>query len=262
MRHADRWIESKYVQRRGKLVASRNPAEVGVGSRLITDRIAALYDQHLPRYARGRLIDLGCGKVPLYGCYRRLVDEVTCVDWPQSVHAFSDREGHLDLEADLSQPLPFADASFDTLILSDVLEHVPTPEALWFEMARLLTPGGHLLLNTPFLYGVHEAPHDYARYTEYALRRFARQAGLDVPLLLPIGGSLHVLADLLAKHLVHLPAVGNALASAVQGAVALLDRSRLGQRVSARTGPRFPLGYFMVAQRPVAVGGAAVAAVG
>jgi len=250
MRHADRWIESKYVQRQGRLLASRNTAEVGVGSRLITDRIAALYGQYLPRYARGRLIDLGCGKVPLYGCYRSLVDVVTCVDWPQSVHS----GGHLDLEADLSQPLPFADASFDTLILSDVLEHVPTPDALWSEMARLLAPGGHLLLNMPFLYGVHEAPHDYGRYTEYALRRFALQAGLEVPLLLPIGGSLHVLADLLAKHLAHLPAVGSALASAVQGLVALLDRSRFGQRVSARTGPRFPLGYFMVAHRPALTG--------
>lgn len=252
MRHADRWIESKYVQRRGRLVASRNTAEVGVGSRLITDLLAALYDRHLPRYARGRLIDLGCGRVPLYGCYRGLVGEVTCVDWPQSVHAGN----HLDLEADLSQPLPYADSSFDTLILSDVLEHVPRPEALWSDMARLLAPGAHLLLNTPFLYGIHEAPHDYGRYTEYALRRFALQAGLDVLLLLPIGGSLHVLADLLAKHLAHLPVVGNALASTVQGAVALLDRSRVGQRVSARTGPRFPLGYFMVAQRPMAAGAA------
>lgn len=261
MRHADRWIESKYVQRQGGLRSSRNLAEVGVGSRLITDRIAALYGRYLPCYARGRLIDLGCGKVPLYGCYRGLVDEVICVDWPQSVHALPDRWSHLDLEADLSQPLPCADASFDTIILSDVLEHVPTPDALWSEMARLLAPGGHVLLNTPFLYGVHEAPHDYGRYTEYALRRFALQAGLQVPVLLPIGGSLHVLADLLAKHLAHLPAVGSALASAVQGVVALLDLSRFGQRVSTRTGPRFPLGYFMVAQRPPAAG-AALTAVG
>ena len=245
MRHADRWIESKYVQRSGRLVASRNTAEVGVASRLITDRTAALYDQHLPHYARGRLIDLGCGKVPLFGRYRGLVDEVTCVDWPHSVHVGH----HLDLEADLSQPLPYVDASFDTIILSDVLEHVPTPEALWLEMARVLAPNGHVLLNTPFLYGIHEAPHDYGRYTEFALRRFARQAGLEVALLLPIGGSLQVLADLLAKHLAHLPVVGNALASAVQGAVALLDRSRFGQRVTARTGSRFPLGYFLVATR-------------
>lgn len=258
MRHADRWIESKYVRRRGRLRASRDGAEVGVGSRLITDRIAALYDEHLPRYARGRLIDLGCGKAPLYGCYRSHVDEVICVDWPQSVHALPDRWSYLDLEADLSQPLPCASGSFDTIILSDVLEHVPTPEALWSEMARLLTPGGHVLLNTPFLYGIHEAPHDYGRYTEYALRRFASQAGLEVSLLLPIGGSLHVLADLLAKHLAQLPIVGSALASTAQGVVALLDRSRVGQHVCARTGPRFPLGYFMVARRSVA----ATAAVG
>ncbi len=257
MRHEDRWIESKYVLRRGRLRASRDSAEVGIGSRLITDRIASLYDQHLPHCARGRLIDLGCGKVPLYGAYRRLVDDVTCVDWPQSVRT----SAHLDLQADLSQPLPYADASFDTIILSDVLEHVPTPDALWFEMARLLAPGGQVLLNTPFLYGVHEAPHDYGRYTEYALRRFALQAGLEVRLLLPIGGSLHVLADLLAKHLAHLPAVGGALASAVQGVVALLDLSRFGQRVSTRTATRFPLGYFMAAQRPLAVG-TALAAVG
>ena len=180
MRHADRWIESKYVLRRGRLRASRDTAVVGIGSRLITDRIASLYDQHLPHCARGRLIDLGCGRVPLYGAYRRLVDDVTCVDWPQSVHTGV----HLDLQADLSQPLPYADASFDTIILSDVLEHVPTPDALWSEMARLLAPGGQVLLNTPFLYGVHEAPHDYGRYTEYALRRFALQAGLEVRLLL------------------------------------------------------------------------------
>ena len=252
MRHEDRWIESKYVRRQGRWQASRDTAELGVGSRLITDCVAALYDQQLPRYARGRLIDLGCGKVPLYGAYRRLVDEVTCVDWPQSVHA----GGHLDLEADLSQVLPYADARFDTIILSDVLEHVAIPETLWREMARLLSPGGYVLLNTPFLYGVHEAPHDYARYTEYALRRFAVQAGLDVTLLLPIGGSLHVLADLLAKHLTHVPALGHGLSSTVQGLVALLVRCRLGQRIAARTGSRFPLGYFMVAHRPVRVGAA------
>jgi len=75
----------------------------------------------------------------------------------------------------------------------------------------------------------------------------------------PFGG---VVPEIAARaHLAHLPAVGNVLASAVQGAVALLDRSRFGQSVSARTGPRFPLGYFMVAQRPV-VAGAAVAVVG
>jgi SAM-dependent methyltransferase len=247
MRNADRWTESKYVRRGGRLAASRDRAEVGLGSRLVTDRVAALYEQHLPRFARGRLIDLGCGKAPLYGSYRPLVDEVTCVDWAQSAHA----SPYLDREVDLNQTLPFDDAAFDVVLLSDVLEHVPAPQRLWCEVARLLAPGGHALVNVPFLYGVHEAPHDYGRYTEFALRRFAAEAGLAVPVLVPVGGSLHVLADLLAKHFAHLPLFGAPLASAAQGLVALLDRSAWGRRFAERTGARFPLGYFMVAERSI-----------
>ena len=246
MRQADQWTQSKYEQRAGRWVGSRDAREVGAGSRLIADRTVALYAEHLPRFARGRLVDLGCGKAPLYGIYRSLVSSVTCVDWPSSVHA----SPYLDQAVDLGGPLPFADAAFDTIVLSDVLEHLADPAVLWGEMTRVLAPGGHLLLNTPFLYGIHEAPHDFARYTEFGLRRFAGQAGLDVVLLVCVGGSLHVLADLLAKHLAHLPVAGPPLASAVQGLVALTDRTAWGRRLAQRSGERFPLGYFMVAAKP------------
>jgi SAM-dependent methyltransferase len=175
-----------------------------------------------------------------------LVSAVTCVDWPSSVHA----SPYLDQAVDLNGPLPFEDAAFDTVVLSDVLEHLAAPALLWSEMTRVLAPGGHVLLNTPFLYGIHEAPHDYARYTEFGLRRFAGQAGLEVVLLAPVGGSLHVMADLLAKHLAHLPLAGPALASAVQGLVALADRFAWGRRLAQRSSERFPLGYFMVAAKP------------
>jgi len=254
MRHADRWVETKYVLCGRILKASRDPSEVGVGSRLITDRVAALYGQYLPRFAHGRLGDLGCGKAPLYGVYRTYVSESICVDWPQSVHG----NPYLDYEVDLSGRLPFSDAFFDTLLLSDVLEHVPEPDVLWHEMARVLAPGGYLLLNVPFLYGVHEAPNDYARYTEFALRRFACHAGLVITQLQPVGGSLHVLADLLAKHLTHVPLGGKLMARAVQGTVALLDRGHWGQCFAAKTAVHFPLGYFMVARKPAVAEAAAV----
>jgi len=246
MRNSDRWTETKYVRRRGRLVASRDRNEVGIGSLLISDRVAALYETGLARHARGRLVDLGCGKVPFYAAYRGLVDSITCVDWPQSVHA----SPYLDCEADLNGPLPFADAAFDTVILSDVLEHVPDPRQLWREIARLLAPGGKLLLNLPFLYGVHEAPHDYGRYTAFALRRFADEVGLRVLELEAVGGSLHVLADLMAKHLAHVPLVGSLSARGLQGLVTLIDRFEWGQGLARRSAERFPLGYFMVATKP------------
>lgn len=245
MRNPERWQPSKYVHRAGRLAASRDRAELGVGSRLAAGVVAACYDEALPRYARGRLADLGCGKVPLYAAYRSLASEVTCVDWEGSPHAGL----HVDHAVDLGGPLPFPDRRFDTLLLSDVLEHVPRPRRLWREMARLLVPGGHLLLNVPFLYGLHEVPHDYCRYSEFALRRFAAEAGFEVVELRAVGGLLHVLADLVAKPLAYVPVAGPALALGVQAPVAALDRTPFGRRWAATSAARFPLGYFMVARR-------------
>lgn len=245
MQNAERWAPSKYVPHRGRWRGSRDRAALGVASRLNADRVVACYEAALPRFARGALLDLGCGTVPLHGLYAPHVASSTCVDWAASPHTTH----HIDIEADLTQPLPLADATFDTVILSDVLEHVPEPRALLAEIARVSVPGGHLLLNVPFLYGLHELPHDYFRYTRFALERMVGEAGFELLQLQAVGGSLHVLADITAKHLVHLPLLGAPLAMALQGVVALLDRTALGARLAATTAERFPSGYFLVAKR-------------
>ena len=245
MRNAERWRPSKYVLRGGRLRGSRDPREVAVASRLVADLVAAAYEPALAEHARGRMLELGCGKAPLYGAYRDRVSAVTCVDWVHSPHGAE----HVDCACDLTKPLPFPDAAFDTILLSDVLEHIPEPEALWAEAARVLAPGGRLLLNVPFLYGLHEQPHDYYRYTEFALRRFAERAGLAVLALEPVGGAPEVLADLFAKVVVGVPLAGGVLARAAQGSAALLRRTGFGRRASRRSAARFPLGYLLVATR-------------
>lgn len=247
MNNEAQWKPTKYVVRGGRLRASRDRAHLGVGSRVIADAVAARYDEHLPRHARGRLLDLGCGHVPLYASYRPHVAEVTCVDWANSLHD----NPHLDRLVDLNGALPFGDASYDTVILSDVLEHLAEPLPLLREVARVLAPGGRLLLNLPFLYRIHEAPHDYARYTAYALRRFVQAAGLQVMELQPVGGSLAVFADLLGKHLEQAGAPGRWLAAGVAAAAtALLRRGPLA-RADRASAEAFPLGYFLVAERPL-----------
>jgi 2-polyprenyl-3-methyl-5-hydroxy-6-metoxy-1,4-benzoquinol methylase len=115
------WKPSKYVRRRGRLMASRDVREVGIGSRLNADLVAAVYDRELRLHARGRLLDLGCGKVPLHDSYKDFVSGSVCVDWANTAH----KNPHLDLECDLTQALPFADLEFETILLSDVLEHIP-----------------------------------------------------------------------------------------------------------------------------------------
>jgi SAM-dependent methyltransferase len=245
MRNQDQWVPSKFVYRKGRLVASRDRNQIGADSRLIGDLVAGCYDEALRLYAHGELIDLGCGNVPLYEAYRDLVRANTCVDWASSLH----KNQFLDLECDLTERLPFESGSFDTIILSDVLEHVSQPDQLWTEMSRILAPGGHILMNVPFYYWLHEEPHDYYRYTEFALRRFVANSGLELVTLKPIGGTPELLGDLAAKHLLRAPLVGRGLAGFAQGLAMAFVRTRLGRKMSQRTGAKFPLGYFLVASK-------------
>lgn len=247
MKNRDSWRPSKFVYRRGKLIASRDSEEVDAASRLMVDRVAAYYDANLRRHARGRLVDLGCGKAPLYRAYADCVSEVTCVDWGNTSH----ENAYLDLECDLNKALPFADAAFDTVILSDVLEHIAQPEPLWAEISRILAPSGKVILNVPFYYSIHAGPYDYYRYTEFALRRFVESSGLRLIQLESIGGAPEILADVFAKNVKRFPLIGYPLAVFSQWLTAGFTRTRFGRKVSRATGHSFPFGYFLIAEKPI-----------
>jgi SAM-dependent methyltransferase len=191
--------------------------------------------------AAGRMLDAGCGDVPYYGIYRHLVTGTTCIDWPGSSHGAA----YVDAFVDLNSPLPFAAASFDAVLLADVLEHVAEPDALVGELGRVLAPGGALILSVPFLYWVHEAPNDYYRYTEFALRRLCARAGLEVQVCAPWGGHPDVLVDLVGKLVVRGGLMGRSYAAAC-GALA---RTRPYRWLRTRTERAFPLGYVLVARR-------------
>lgn len=67
--------------------------------------------------------------------------------------------------------LPFASESVDAVVILDVIEHLRNPREALKEISRVLKPGGRLILSMPFLYPIHDAPHDYQRYTAHGLVR-------------------------------------------------------------------------------------------
>lgn len=249
MKNIDQWHPSKFVYKNRKLIGSRNQSELQIPSRLMADIVASHYQEYLPLYAKGNLIDLGCGKVPLYETYKRHIVHNTCVDWENTFH----KNPFIDVSSNLNDPLPFPNDEFDTILLSDVLEHISEPDKLWFEMARILKTDGRLILNVPFYYKIHEMPHDYYRYTEFALRRFAEKSGLKVLMLKPMGGIPEIMTDLTAKMIVNLPLIGKGFARLVQVLCQLLLKTKAGKRLSQKTGVHYPVGYFMVVEKPLPV---------
>jgi SAM-dependent methyltransferase len=73
-----------------------------------------------------------------------------------------------------AQALALVSASFDVVVCTEVLEHLPEPQRAIDEMFRVLRPGGTLILTTRFLFPIHDAPHDYFRFTKYGLRHLLR----------------------------------------------------------------------------------------
>ena len=245
MKNIENWRPSKFVLRNGLLRASRDPKEVGIASQLAADIIAKFYSESLPKFARGKLIDLGCGKVPLYEVYKDFVNDITCVDWANSMH----NNPHLDLVQDLNNRLELPDRCFDTIILSDVLEHIRKPESLLSEMNRILSEEGKLLMNVPFYYWLHEQPFDYFRYTRHALQMMAEDNGFRILELRASGGAIEILADISAKVIIMLPIIGRPIAKFTQWLAWHLLKISAISKFSKKTSEKFPFGYFMVAEK-------------
>lgn len=241
MKNAGAWRETKFeCTQTGKWRSSR--VSVPLRSRIAADRAAATYQSAIERFARGRLLDLGCGTAPLYGIYGSRASEVVCVDWQSSLH----ETAHVDIFADLNAPLLEIEvASFDTVIASDVIEHLHTPDALFETVGRVLVDGGHLILGVPFLYWVHEQPHDYHRYTRFALDRYCAGHALEVVEIVPWAGAPEVLVDLCGKALASWPSISAVL---IRTALPLLKLGpvRKLSRVSSET---IPMGYTLIARR-------------
>lgn len=92
--------------------------------------------------------------------------------------------------------LPLATGAVDTVVCLETLEHVVDPQQVVREMARVLRPGGTLLLSVPFLYRIHAAPNDLWRFTEYQVLRMVQQASLQVVQLKRLGLWFTVMGDL------------------------------------------------------------------
>lgn len=126
-----------------------------------------------------RILDVGAGSCPYRGYFAH------CDYFTQDVGRLEPEQlrhggyGQIDFVGDASE-IDTADASFDAVICTEMIEHHPEPVRVVREFGRLLRPGGVLLLTAPLGSGIHQEPyHFYGGFTPYWYRRFLSEAGFD-----------------------------------------------------------------------------------
>lgn len=126
----------------------------------------------LTAFSQGRVLDLGCGVRPFESDILEHASKYVGVDWSNTLH-----ELRADIVADLNEPLPISDDSFNHVVSFEVLEHLREPQTMLAEAFRILKPGGTITISAPFMWWVHEAPWDYFRYTRFGHEYLLSKAG-------------------------------------------------------------------------------------
>jgi SAM-dependent methyltransferase len=131
------------------------------------------------KYASGRLIDVGCGIKPYQSLFDPYVDSYFGVDYPQTMKANYDAQTKADIFTDCSKT-GLRDCSFNTLLSTQVIEHIYDTRKFIMECNRILTPGGIGIFTIPFVWQCHSEPYDFYRFTRYSIQRLFSESGFEI----------------------------------------------------------------------------------
>jgi len=151
----------------------------------------------------GVVLDVGCGRKP----YSSLIQ----------CNSYVGVERNASLEPDVvadAVSLPFKAGAFDSVLCTEVIEHIPEPEEAVREIQRVLKPGGVLLLSAPMSWNLHYEPYDFYRFTKYGLAYLLEKHRFSIESIDRVGGAFslagarvtQVLCTFLYKRLRLLPA--------------------------------------------------------
>jgi SAM-dependent methyltransferase len=118
----------------------------------------------------GKLLDVGCGKMP----YKKYILSNSNVQTYHGIDIKDALEYDDKVKPDFywdGKKLPFADNSYDCIIATEVLEHLPNTNLFLSEVYRVLKKEAVFFFTTPFFWNLHEVPHDEYRFTPFSLKR-------------------------------------------------------------------------------------------
>ncbi len=186
----------------------------------------------------GVVLDIGGGKQPSYS--RLLVNKPSLFIVMDII-----LDKSVDVVGSITR-LPLRSNSVDYVLCFNVLEHVFDYTSALSEIRRVLKPGGILYGRVPFLFGIHEDPSDYWRYTKESLRELLARASFVEVSIKTHGGLFLVILNLLS------PILRIGIFRFVCAAIAITMNYVFSIIVGdARNRERYPLGYFFTARNPL-----------
>jgi len=190
-------------------MSSRSAADSSAGIDRITTALPLRHDHHYivlslmadwmrtvaTKVARGVLLDYGCGGQPYRELFASRIERYIGADIAPAANTAP------DIVFAPSQPLPLPDASVDTILSTQVLEHVADYQAYVEDCRRLLRQDGYLIITIPMHWRHHEMPTDYWRFTRYGIGHALQQHAFGVENLTPCGGVYAMLGQTFVDHL-------------------------------------------------------------
>lgn len=142
------------------------------------------------------VLDIGCGNQPFSNIVKSMNNDYFSFDIDNNVSSYNiDFLGRIDKELPyLLKQMP----KFDFILLTEVLEHVPEWNMTFNNLKELVKPGGHILITAPFIYHLHEVPHDYWRPTEYAVSFYSEKYDFEIVQYKKLGNFWDVLGTIVA----------------------------------------------------------------
>ena len=208
--------------------------------------------KHISKFStqinKGCLLDIGCGRMP-YRQFFRKTDFYIGIDLPLEKSATKSIK-HADLFADALY-LPFQEKTFDGVLATEVLEHVPDGKKLFAEISRILKPGGKLLVTVPMVIRLHEEPHDDILNSLLGLRYLCAENNLNVLNIEATSGFWETIGQEINRHFwEHLNRKRNIFLSAIIIPVCLIIQFLAYFLDRLDHDPKLPLGWCLLAEKP------------
>lgn len=128
------------------------------------------------------VLDVGAGDCPYKGIFANFAYKST--DFAKTgYHQYNEIDYVCSADA-----IPVGEKSFDAIVCTEVLEHVPDPKSVLVEFNRVLKSEGSVFLTTPLINQLHEEPYDFYRYTPYSFRNLLKETGFEAVFITPKAG--------------------------------------------------------------------------